>query len=131
MANEEKQAASESRRTVTWARRSEIVPFSPAPGITVQPVIGESLMTCWIDIGPGEVVPQHSHVNEQCGVVVEGSVTITAAGEARTLVMGDAYVVTPNLEHRAVAGPEGVVLVETFVPVREDYRRLWEEASRR
>jgi len=131
MSTAEKDANGEAQRTVTWARRSEIVAFSPAPGITVQPVFGESLMTCWIDIAAGAEVPQHAHLNEQCGVVVGGSVTITAAGETRTLVVGDAYVVTPNLEHQAVAGPEGVVLVETFVPIREEYRRLWEEASRR
>jgi quercetin dioxygenase-like cupin family protein len=47
----------------------------------VQPVIGESLMTCWIAMEPGAVVAEHSHPNEQLGVVVEGSVSITAKGK--------------------------------------------------
>lgn len=129
MSEESSGRANEPARVV-WARRSETIPFSPAQGIEVKPIIGETMMTCWITIAPGAVVPTHSHVNEQCGVVIDGSVTITAAGETRTLEAGDAYLVTSNLVHEAVAGPNGVVLVEVFSPVREEYRRLWEEASR-
>lgn len=114
---------------VIWARRSETAAFSPAPGIRVQPIIGESLMTCWIDMEPGAIVAAHSHPNEQLGVVVEGSVTITANAETRTLEVGDAYAVTPNLRHQGVAGPNGAVLVESFVPVREDYVRAWQTAA--
>ena len=116
--------AGEARR-VTWVRRSEVPPFSPAPGIQVQPVIGESLMTCWIAMEPGAIVAEHSHVNEQLGVVVEGSISITAVGETREMVAGDAYVVPSHLAHSGVAGEEGVLLVETFVPIREEYARAW------
>jgi quercetin dioxygenase-like cupin family protein len=110
---------------VIWARRVEIPPFSPAPGIQVQPVIGESLMTCWIAMEPGAVVVEHSHPNEQLGVVVEGSVTLASGDDSRELVAGDAYVMPSDLLHSAVAGTDGVLLVETFVPVREDYARAW------
>lgn len=115
---------------ITWASRVGTVPFSPAPGIEVRPIVAQSMMTCWITIDPGVEVPRHAHVNEQCGVVIEGAVTISAAGEQRTLGAGEAYVVASYEEHEAVAGPNGVVLVETFTPVRDEYRRLWEEASR-
>jgi quercetin dioxygenase-like cupin family protein len=112
-------------KSVTWVRRSQLPPFSPAPGIQIQPVIGESLMTCWIAMEPGAIVAEHSHVNEQLGVVVEGSVSITSAGETREMVVGDAYVVPSDLAHHGVAGAEGVVLVETFVPIREEYAKAW------
>jgi quercetin dioxygenase-like cupin family protein len=110
---------------VIWARRADTAAFSPAPGIQVQPVIGEGLMTCWIAIEPGAEVAAHSHANEQLGVVIEGSITISAAGETRTLETGEAYAVKPDVPHQAVAGADGVVLVETFVPVREEYRHAW------
>ncbi len=110
---------------VKWARRSEVPPFSPAPGIQIQPVIGESLMTCWIAMEPGAVVAEHSHPNEQLGVVVEGSVSISAEGETREMVVGDAYVVPMDVVHRGVAGAQGVLLVETFVPIREEYAKAW------
>ncbi len=112
-------------KSVTWVRRSQLPPFSPAPGIQIQPVIGESLMTCWIAMEPGAIVAEHSHVNEQLGVVVEGSVSITAAGETREMVVGDAYVVPSDLAHSGVAGADGVLLVETFVPIREEYAKAW------
>lgn len=116
---------SRSAKGATWVRRSEVPPFSPAPGIQIQPVIGESLMTCWIAMEPGAVVAEHSHVHEQLGVVVEGSVTLTVAGETRELVVGDAYLVPSDLAHNGVAGANGVLLVETFVPVREEYAKAW------
>jgi quercetin dioxygenase-like cupin family protein len=112
-------------KSVTWVRRSQLPPFSPAPGIQIQPVIGESLMTCWIAMEPGAIVAEHSHVNEQLGVVVEGSVSITSAGETREMVVGDAYVVPSDLAHSGVAGADGVLLVETFVPIREEYAKAW------
>ena len=118
-------AAARSAKSATWVRRSEVPPFSPAPGVQVQPVIGESLMTCWIAMEPGAVVAEHSHVNEQLGVVVEGSITLTAAGETREMVVGDAYLVPPDLTHSGVAGADGVLLVETFVPIREEYAKAW------
>ena len=114
-----------SAKSATWVRRSDVPPFSPAPGIQIQPVIGEALMTCWIVMEPGAIVAEHSHVNEQLGVVVEGSVSITAAGETREMVVGDAYVVPPDLPHHGVAGADGVLLVETFVPIREEYAKAW------
>ena len=116
---------SRSAKSATWVRRSEIPPFSPAPGIQIQPVIGESLMTCWIAMEPGAIVAEHSHANEQLGVVVEGSVTLTVAGETRELVVGDAYLVPSDLAHSGVAGADGVLLVETFVPIREEYAKAW------
>jgi quercetin dioxygenase-like cupin family protein len=118
-------AESPAGRAITWARRSDVPPFSPAPGIQVQPVIGESLMTCWIAMEPGAVVIEHSHPNEQLGVVVEGSITMTAAGETREMVVGDAYVVPSNIAHQGVAGADGTLLVETFVPIREEYAKAW------
>ena len=112
-------------KSVSWVRRSQVPPFSPAPGVQIQPVIGDSLMTCWITMEPGAVVAEHSHANEQLGVVVEGSVSITAAGETRQMVAGDAYVMPSDLAHSGVAGEDGVLLVETFVPVREEYAKAW------
>jgi quercetin dioxygenase-like cupin family protein len=123
--SKEARVGSGAARSVTWVRRSEVPPFSPAPGIQIQPVIGETLMTCWITMEPGAIVAEHSHTNEQLGVVVEGSVSITAAGETREMVVGDAYVVPSDLAHSGVAGAEGVQLVETFVPVREEYAKAW------
>ena len=118
-------ATSSGAKGVRWARRSEVPPFSPAPGVQIQPVIGESLMSCWIALEPGAVVAEHSHPHEQLGVVVEGSVSLTVGGERRELVAGDAYVVPSDVVHGGVAGADGVLIVDTFVPVREEYAKAW------
>jgi hypothetical protein len=52
-------------------------------------------------------------------------VTLTSGGEGREMLTGDGYVIASNLPHSAVAGVDGAVLVETFVPAREDYARAW------
>ena len=117
------------QNAMTWARRARHARLSPAPGIRVQPVIGKSLMTCWITMDPGAVVVEHSHANEQLGVVVQGSVTITVGGETREMLIGDAYVVPPDLAAQRRRRPEGVLLVETFVPVRDDYAQAWRALS--
>ena len=119
------------RATATWVRRDDIPAFSPSPGFYIQPVIGESVMTCWTALDPGAVVKEHSHANEQLGVVIEGSIDLTAGGETRTVGAGEAYVVPPHLPHSAVIGDAGVLIIETFVPVRDDYVRAWRAVADR
>jgi quercetin dioxygenase-like cupin family protein len=68
-------------------------------------------------------------VHEQIGVITSGSLTVTVEGETRVLGAGEAYLVSSDVPHGATAGPEGAELVETFVPVREDFRTLWESAK--
>lgn len=123
MANEE-----QSER-VQWVKRDDVHPMSTAPGVEMRPMFGESFLTCWVKLEPGAGVPQHSHVHEQIGVVTEGTLTVTANGETRTVGVGEAYLVGPDVPHEASAGPEGAQLVETFVPVREDFRSLWESSK--
>jgi unsaturated pyranuronate lyase len=116
-------------RKATWVRREDIPAFSPGPGFYIQPVIGETVMTCWTALDPGAVVPSHNHVNEQLGVVIEGSIDLTVSGETRTVGAGEAYVVPPYAFHSAIIGDDGVLIIETFVPVREDYVKAWQAAA--
>jgi len=120
---------SERRSKATWVRREDIPAFSPGPGFYIQPVIGETVMTCWTALDPGAVVPDHNHANEQLGVVIEGSIDLTVSGETRTVGAGEAYVVPPNASHSAVIGDDGVLIIETFVPVRDDYVRAWKAVA--
>src|SRR4051794_19525159 len=120
---------SERRSKATWVRREDIPAFSPGPGFYIQPVIGETVMTCWTALDPGAIVKEHNHLNEQLGVVIEGSIDLTVSGETRTVGAGEAYVVPPNAPHSAVIGDDGVLIIETFVPVREDYVKAWKAAA--
>ena len=114
---------------VQWVKRDDVHPLSTAAGVEMRPMFGEGFLTCWVKLEPGAGVPQHSHVHEQIGVVTSGSLRVTAGGETRTVAEGEAYLVGPNVPHAATAGSEGAELVETFVPVREDFRELWERSK--
>lgn len=111
---------------VQWVNRDDVHPMSTATGVEMRPMFGEGFLTCWVKLEPGAGVPQHAHMHEQIGVVTSGSLTVTAEGESRTLGANEAYPVAPHVPHEATAGPDGAELVETFVPVREDFRELWE-----
>ena len=113
---------------VQWVKRDAVHPMSTAAGVEMRPMFGERFLTCWVKLEPGAGVPQHSHVHEQVGVVTAGSLSVSAEGETRTLSEGEAYLVGPHVPHEATAGPNGAELVETFVPVREDFRELWERS---
>ena len=114
---------------VQWLKRDEVHPMTTAPGVEMRPMFGEGFLTCWVKLDAGAGVSEHAHVHEQIGVVTSGSLSVTVAGETRTLGAGEAYLVGPNVPHAAVAGPDGAELVETFVPVREDFRELWERSK--
>jgi quercetin dioxygenase-like cupin family protein len=77
-----------------------------------------------VDLEPGISVPEHQHENEQVGVVLEGTVTMTVAGESRELGPGETYVIPSNALHRAAAGPDGCSVVDIFAPVRADWEKL-------
>jgi quercetin dioxygenase-like cupin family protein len=104
-----------------WAEREKLPRVEPRPGIEARVVSGEQMTSCWIRIEPETELPAHAHPHEQIGVVVEGAVEVTIGGEARRVGPGMAYVVPGGVEHSGRTGPEGVLVVESFAPVREEY----------
>lgn len=122
-------ATSEESNGVQWVTRAEVHPMSTAPGVEMRPMFGEGFLTCWVKLDPGAGVPAHAHVHEQIGVVTAGSLTVTVGDVTRTLGVGEAYLVASDVPHGASAGPDGCELVESFVPVREDFRKLWETSK--
>ena len=105
----------------TWTHHDELPAFTPFPGFTLRVFAGERLLTAWIRMEPGAVVPRHHHVNEQLGVILEGVIDLTVGDETRRLVPGGAWVIPGDVPHSGVAGPDGCLLLESFAPPREDY----------
>jgi quercetin dioxygenase-like cupin family protein len=112
-----------------WIKRSELKPFGAAPGVTMQSTWGGALMANWVTIEPNRPVPLHQHPNEQLGIMIEGAMELTIGDETRILRPGDAYAVPPDLPHSARTLDEGCVVLDIFTPVREDYRKLANEAK--
>lgn len=68
----------------------------------------------------GAVVPEHSHIHEQSGYLVSGSLRFFGDGEDTVVRPGDCWNFLPNVPHGAEA-LEDSVAIEVFSPIREDY----------
>jgi len=92
------------------------------PGIVTKTFWGDQMLVSRVELEPNAEVPMHSHPHEQFGVVLEGELTLSMAGETRELGVGDMYIALGNIEHGGHAGPDGCLVAEIFSPVREEYK---------
>ncbi|MFN2530407.1 MAG: cupin domain-containing protein [Pyrinomonadaceae bacterium] len=61
---------------------------------------GEGTQIVFFDIAPSGDVPPHAH-GEQWGIVVNGELEFTIAGETRTYRKGDSYYIPAGVIHSA------------------------------
>jgi quercetin dioxygenase-like cupin family protein len=93
-------------------------------GVTAQAVQGERTTLAVVDLEPGSSVPEHSHDNEQLGVLVRGSMRFRVGDETRDLGPGDTWRILSHVPHEVTAGPAGALAVECFTPTRDDWAAL-------
>ncbi|TMF04168.1 MAG: cupin domain-containing protein [Chloroflexi bacterium] len=82
---------------------------------------GDQVMVVQFTIRAGAEVPAHTHPHEQVGHVVSGRMRFRIGDEERELAPGDGYSVPGGVTHGAV-GVTDVVAIDSFHPVRDDYR---------
>jgi quercetin dioxygenase-like cupin family protein len=82
---------------------------------------GADVMVVQFKIGAGAEVPAHTHPHEQVGHVVSGRMQFRIGDEVRELGPGDGYSVPGGVLHGA-SGITEVIAIDSFHPVREDYR---------
>jgi quercetin dioxygenase-like cupin family protein len=97
---------------------SEIAPQRIWEGVTSRAVHGEWMTLALIELDPGAQVPEHAHANEQIGILIEGSLAFTIAGEVGEVLPGGTWRIHGHVPHSVVAGPDGAVLAEAFSPPR-------------
>ncbi|KAA2252838.1 cupin domain-containing protein [Solihabitans fulvus] len=93
-------------------------------GVTVRVVHGELMSIAIAELEPNILVPEHQHVNEQLGVVIEGSAEFRSGGETVKLGVGGTYRFLANVPHEVQVGENGAVFVECFSPSREDWKSI-------
>ncbi len=98
-------------------------------GIVALPVEGDRTTLAVIDLEPGTAVPEHSHDNEQLGVLIRGSMRFRVGEETRDVGPGDTWRILSGVPHQVEAGPDGALAVECFTPARDDWAGL-ERADR-
>jgi unsaturated pyranuronate lyase len=96
--------------------------FSPLEGIGMRAVFGKGASLNLVTLGPGTELALHSHPHEQIGIVIEGVEILIVDGQEYPLGPMQAYVVPGGVEHGGIGGPEGCVVLDVFVPAREEYR---------
>ncbi len=98
-------------------------------GVVGRSVHGERITLGVIELDPGSVVPEHSHENEQLGIVLSGSLVFRVGDESRELEPGGTWRIPSNVPHEVEVGPEGAVVIDVFAPCRDDWRELPAEGS--
>jgi quercetin dioxygenase-like cupin family protein len=93
----------------------------PVPGFRGRFVHGESMTVAIWTIEAGSRLPEHTHPHEQISHVVEGAFELTLEDTCRVLDQGVVAVIPPHARHagRALTACR---IVDTFHPVRDDYR---------
>ena len=97
-------------------------------GVVVRAVHGERATLGVVELEPDTVVPEHSHENEQLGMVLSGSVTFRIGDESKELGPGGMWLIPANAPHEVQTGPDGAVVLDVFAPARDDWSALEELA---
>jgi quercetin dioxygenase-like cupin family protein len=98
-----------------------ISPQLLAEGYLARAVHGEQLTLAVVEVEPGAELPEHRHVNEQFGMVIQGSVVFRVGDETRTVEPGGIWRIPSNTAHMVTGGERGAVVVDIFSPPRDDW----------
>jgi len=94
-----------------------------ADGLDARIFPGENVMLSVVRFAPGKSGEVHHHVQEQWGVMLEGSGVRIQDGIRHSVRAGDFWQTPGNVSHGLEAGPEGAVVLDIFSPPRDEYRR--------
>lgn len=92
--------------------------------IAARSLHGERITLSVVELDPNAVVAEHSHENEQLGIVLRGTIDFRVGDERRELGPGGTWRIAASTPHEATAGPDGAVVIDVFAPPREDFRGL-------
>jgi quercetin dioxygenase-like cupin family protein len=115
---------------VPFDRLDGVAPQQLADGYLARAVHGEQLTLGVVEIEPDAALPEHSHANEQFGIVISGSVEFTIDGETETLGPGGIWRIPGGAPHRVVGGPEGATVIDVFAPPRAEWQSLGAQEPR-
>lgn len=120
----------ERNQMSAFADIAAIAPQHIWDGVVARAVHGERVTMGLIELAPNSLVPEHSHANEQLGILVRGSFRFRVADETREVGPGGTWRILPDVPHEVETGPEGALVIEIWSPPREDWKVLEHEEPR-
>lgn len=104
-------------------KREDAKKFSPGPGIENKILVtGEKQMLVLMDFTSDAEIPLHSHVNEQIGLCLRGTVEFRTENGPVVVEENMAYVFKADEKHGCIIlSEEGATILESFSPPREDF----------
>jgi quercetin dioxygenase-like cupin family protein len=108
----------------TFSDLGAIAPQQIWERVAARSLHGERITLSVVELDADAVVAEHSHENEQLGIVLLGRIDFRVGDERRELGPGGTWRIAANTPHEATAGPDGAVVIDVFAPPREDFRGL-------
>ena len=93
-------------------------------GVVARTIDGDLCSLAVVELDPESIVREHSHANEQLGMVIQGTVSFRVGNEVRELGPGATWRIPPNVPHEVHTGPDGAVVLDVFSPRRDDWHAL-------
>jgi quercetin dioxygenase-like cupin family protein len=91
------------------------------PGFFVRFVHSENMTIAYWNIKTGSSLPTHSHHHEQIASIIEGEFELTVESTPHLLKADNVFVIPSGIPHSGKAITD-CKIIDTFYPVREDYR---------
>ena len=95
-----------------------------SPGYLARAIHGSRVTFAVVEIEPHAELPEHSHENEQLGIVLSGSVTFRVGSEEKAVHAGGTWSIPSHTPHSVKGGAEGAVVLDIFAPTREEWKEL-------
>ena len=104
-------------------------PTLPA-GMSRRGIVLGDVMLALHGAGAGLRPQPHAHPNDQIAIMIKGRMLMEVDGETRVMTPGEFAFVPRNVEHRIETLDEDAVVLDVFLPAREDIARRLDELEK-
>jgi unsaturated pyranuronate lyase len=113
-----------SKVSEVFSSIAETTPQRIWDGVVARARYGAELTLAVVELDPNSAIPEHSHANEQVGLLIEGSATFRVGSQERSLNPGASWCIPAHVPHEVRIGADGAIIIEAFAPPRDDWRAL-------